>query len=200
MSARGGTWIAAASIACLLAATTLLFDGLLARRAAGEWRGEAFELRRDPDSAHYFVGGAVNGIAVRFLVDTGASTTSVPAAAAVDMRLADCRPIELRTANGVARGCATRADAVDVGPFRLVDTPVVVAERLDEALLGMSFLQHFDIAQRDGRLILSPKRDAPVGVAEGPVEPQRGVRWLPFALLLAAGVALAARWFRRHAS
>ena len=199
VSARGSALVAAGSVACLLAAPWLLFDGLVARRAVGQWQGDAFVLQRAADDPHFRIEGAVNGVPVVYLVDTGASVTTVPAHNARDMALGNCRRVELRTANGKAMGCEARADAVDVGPFRLPDAPVIVANQLDEALLGMSVLQYFDVVHSGRSLRLTPKDGAPVGPAVGEITPRPAVAWLPVALLFGAGMALAALWFRHSA-
>lgn len=100
-------------------------------------------LRADA-TGHFVVEARVDGEAVRFLVDTGASD--------VVLSPADARRIgfdvaalaftrRYRTANGIVEGAPVRLARVEIGPIRLTDVPASVnGAAMKRSLLGMSFL------------------------------------------------------------
>jgi aspartyl protease family protein len=116
-------------------------------------------LERGRDS-HFQADGVVNGSAVRFLVDTGASSTVLSAADArrigIDTQ-ALSYDVGVATANGVARAATVRVEEISIGPIVRRNQNVLVTPEgaLDRSLLGMSFissLSGFDM--RGSRLIL----------------------------------------------
>lgn len=142
---------------------TLLADGWLERRddaraprglvAAGAAVG--LELRADR-SGHYYVDGRVDGEPVRFLVDTGASAVAIPETLARRLGLARGRPERVATANGPARVWRTTLDSVSLGPLEREGVSAYITPGMsgETALLGMSFLRHYELLQRDGRLVI----------------------------------------------
>ncbi|MES1945734.1 clan AA aspartic protease [Salinisphaera sp. C84B14] len=140
------------------------FDQLLDRRAhpnrdvaVGAEAPERLVLDAGP-GGHYMVPGEINGQAVRFLIDTGASHVAVPADMAERLGLSRGAPMIVETAAGRVRAHATRLGSVRVGGFTQYDVRASInpAMATDFVLLGMTFLRHVDISQRDGRLILEP--------------------------------------------
>jgi len=109
---------------------------------------------------HYHAEGSVNGVAVRFMVDTGATAVSLPLAEAARMGIdyhAGQR-IGLRTANGVTTGYRVRLDTVTVGAIELQGVDAVLIEKgLDTPLLGMSFLNRMEM-RRDGDSMMLIRR------------------------------------------
>lgn len=110
---------------------------------------------------HFSVQGLVNGVPVRFLVDTGASTIALSAS---DAARAGFAPDELRytqpinTANGRAFAAPVLLGSVSVGGIerQRVEASVSPPGALSQSLLGMNFvgtLAAFEI--RGDRLILS---------------------------------------------
>jgi len=110
-------------------------------------------------SGHFLVQIDVNGIAVPFLVDTGASK--------VVLSLADARRIgfetdwldyteRYRTANGTVRAAPVSLDEMRLGEMELRDVSASVnASSMDISLLGMSFLGRLDGYEvRDEEMIL----------------------------------------------
>jgi aspartyl protease family protein len=63
-----------------------------------------------------------------------------------------------RTANGDVQVWSTRLDSVDLGGLRLNGVLASVLPNMpgEEVLLGMSYLKHFELIQRDGTLTLRP--------------------------------------------
>ena len=68
-----------------------------ARFSAGD---EVIEIRRGPDG-HYHWPGRINGRAVDFLVDTGATGTAIPGELARELGLETLGTVQSRTAGGV---------------------------------------------------------------------------------------------------
>ena len=97
---------------------------------------------------HFHVQGEVNRQPVTFLVDTGASHVSVSQALADRAGLPQGAPITLSTANGTRAGQLVRGVPVRAGSLVLNDASVSVGLSglpADQALLGQSFLKHFDV-------------------------------------------------------
>jgi clan AA aspartic protease (TIGR02281 family) len=105
---------------------------------------------------HFYVSGAINGHAVSFMVDTGASTIAIGEDLAGRLDLGPCRPRRYATAAGTVTGCEARAATVEVAGLRLPDVPVAVLPGADTILLGMDVLRHFRIQQQGGRMELRP--------------------------------------------
>ena len=99
------------------------------------------ELKRAPDG-HFYWPGRVNGVAVVFLVDTGATSTALPLALAQDAGLVLEGAVRSSTAGGVV------AERLRVG----------VLPRLDSPLLGMDVISKLRLSQRDGVMTLEPMR------------------------------------------
>jgi aspartyl protease family protein len=110
---------------------------------------------------HFFVTGAINGGAVRFLVDTGASFISMSGADAKRLGIDYSKGERAltSTANGVVPTYRIKLDEVRVGDVTLnnVDGMVHAGNALPVVLLGMSFLNRMEM-QRDGDKMILIKR------------------------------------------
>ncbi|MDH5512913.1 MAG: TIGR02281 family clan AA aspartic protease [Gammaproteobacteria bacterium] len=113
-----------------------------------------------PDSRnHFFTEGWINGVAVRFLVDTGASSVAMGSDTAKRVGL-DYKNQGLRgysnTAAGVVPSYRIKLDKVQVGEIAIYNVDGGVTESMDsgDVLLGMSFLGRLDMRQDDGKLEL----------------------------------------------
>lgn len=109
---------------------------------------------------HFVADGQVNGAAVRFLVDTGATAVALPAAEArrlgIDYRKG--RPGITQTAAGPAPVYLVRLDSVRVGGIELREVDAIVIEQgLPVALLGMSFLNRVEM-KREGETLTLTRR------------------------------------------
>ena len=110
-------------------------------------------LPRAPDG-HYYVTAEVNGAAIDFLVDTGASDIVLSRADAARIGL-DLEKLAFlgsaRTANGVVPIAYSRLKTIQLGPY--LDQGISVAingGEMEKSLLGMSYLGLFgriEIAQ-----------------------------------------------------
>ena len=107
-------------------------------------------------AGHYVARGGINGSPVRFVLDTGATTVSVPGGVAERLGLRAGRPQLARTANGTITTYRTRLDEVSLGAIRRRNVRADINPHMEgsEVLLGMSFLGSLELVQRDGSLTL----------------------------------------------
>lgn len=105
---------------------------------------------------HYVATGRINGHPVEFLLDTGATTVSIPASVARRLDLSPGRPIRAATANGMITTYATRLDTVQIGEIRVGKVSANINPHMpdDGILLGMSFLKQLEFTQRGATLTL----------------------------------------------
>jgi aspartyl protease family protein len=114
------------------------------------------------ESGHFLVVGKVNGQAVRFMVDTGATDTVLSPADARRLGL-DVDALDYgykaETANGIGYAAATTVDRLEVGPIRADNFRLMVNKApMSASLLGMSFLGDLDSYQvRGDRLTMTWK-------------------------------------------
>jgi aspartyl protease family protein len=104
---------------------------------------------------HYYLDGAVNGQAVTFLVDTGASYVSIGADVAARAGLPAGVAGFFTTANGSVEGRIVRSQTVAADMFEVSGITVAVMPSNSEfGLLGQNFLRYFAVSQSDGKLRL----------------------------------------------
>jgi aspartyl protease family protein len=105
---------------------------------------------------HFWVEAEVNGEKVKFLVDSGATMTTIDretarrAGVAVSPRADQI----VRTGNGNIRVASGRADAIQVGGITRRDVGVQVAEHDDLNVLGMNFLSSLSRWGVEGRWLV----------------------------------------------
>jgi aspartyl protease family protein len=119
-------------------------------------RGRAQVVLARNRAGHYVAPGRINGEAVTFMIDTGATDValSLELAKSLDLRLGAGRIS--RTANGDVQTWAALLDEVDLGGLAAQRVRASVLPNMpgDQVLLGMSYLKRFEMIQRDGTLIL----------------------------------------------
>ena len=105
---------------------------------------------------HYVFDGEINGKTVTFLVDTGATTTSIPANLQKYLQLKAGPAFNVSTANGIATAYMTRLDKLKMGEILLTDIKASLNPGLpgDEVLLGMDVLKRMELIQRGNSLII----------------------------------------------
>jgi aspartyl protease family protein len=109
---------------------------------------------------HFIADGAVNGGAVRFLVDTGATVVALPArdAQRLGIDYLKGQPGLTQTASGPAPAWRVRLDRVRVGGIEISNVEAIVIEQgLEVGLLGMSFLNRVEM-RRDGAAMTLTRR------------------------------------------
>ncbi len=108
---------------------------------------------------HFWVDALINGEKVKFLIDSGATMTTVgrDTAARTGVEVSATRKQLVRTGNGFIRVATGRADELQVGPIERRDMPLHVADHEDLNVLGMNFLSSLQRWGVEGRwLILIP--------------------------------------------
>ena len=105
---------------------------------------------------HYTVKGEINGFAVTFLVDTGATGVAIPEIIAKKLSLPLGKRLKTSTAAGETTAYLSRLEVVKVGQIILNDVEAAIVPKMqtDYILLGMSFLKHIEFIQREGILTL----------------------------------------------
>lgn len=109
---------------------------------------------------HFFTTAAVNGISLKFIVDTGASVVTISsedAKRAGVLYLSGQRSL-LQTANGVAPAYRVTLDTVKLGDIMLnnVDGVVVAGNALGGVgLLGLSFLNRIEMRREGDTMTLT---------------------------------------------
>jgi aspartyl protease family protein len=101
--------------------------------------------------------GAINGRAVNFMVDTGASLIGLGASEAERLGLnykAGERGM-ISTANGAAQAWKMKLGSVRVGDVEVVDVDAVVSPQpMPYILLGNSFLTRFQMKRENDQMVL----------------------------------------------
>lgn len=121
--------------------------------------GDASVSFRSAADGHYRVNARVDGTAILFMVDTGASGIVLTRSDAARLGF---RPTErsydrsVSTANGMTRAATVRLRELTIGPITLNDISALVNEgELAQSLLGMRFLERVGAIEiRDGILTL----------------------------------------------
>ncbi|GAA0482048.1 hypothetical protein GCM10009096_25430 [Parasphingorhabdus litoris] len=122
--------------------------------------GDTLKIRQSADG-HYWADAEVNGMPVRFLIDSGATTTAMTLktarAAKVEINEGGF-PTYLDTANGTVEAQRGKIQSLRVGPMMALDLPIVVAEAFgDSNVLGMNFLSEMKSWRvEQGEMILEP--------------------------------------------
>ena len=123
-----------------------------AQQTSFQVSGGTLEIRRGADG-HYHWPGRINGRAVDFLIDTGATGTAIPAALASELKLETLGTVRSNTAGGVVSGQVVRADIELQGGVQVQRLRIVALPRLgDHPLLGMDVLGKLHWQQRDSVL------------------------------------------------
>ena len=109
---------------------------------------------------HFFTGGSINGKAVRFLVDTGATYVSMGINDAERLGI-DYRAGQrgmTNTANGAMAVYKIALASVRVGEVLVYDVEALVGQApMDQVLLGNSFLTRFQMKRENDTMTLSKR-------------------------------------------
>jgi aspartyl protease family protein len=148
-------------------AFTLKDDFLaLGKRVVAQANGEGEVVRvgkemriRKAEDGHFWVVGRLNGVKVHFLIDSGATTTSISSETArrAHVEQADAFPVMVQTANGVVTAQRGHARLV-VGTIERRDIAVEISEAFGPMnVLGMNFLSSLTGWSVQGQwLVLKP--------------------------------------------
>jgi aspartyl protease family protein len=107
-------------------------------------------------NGHYVFDGEINRRKVTFLVDTGATTTAIPGSMQQTLGLKVGPATSVSTANGLTTAYLTRLDQLAIGEIELFDVKasIIPGMRVNEILLGMNVLKHFELIQSGKQLII----------------------------------------------
>ncbi len=109
---------------------------------------------------HFYVRGEINRQPVNFLIDTGASSVAISTELARAAGLPEGRPVTVATANGTREARLVHGVPVRAGPLAHNDVSVTTGLSLGDgsgALLGQSFLRHFDVRIEAERMLIQPR-------------------------------------------
>jgi aspartyl protease family protein len=121
-------------------------------------QGETIRIPMAIDG-HFWVNATVNGEKVKFLVDSGATMTTIGSetAARANVAVSPGRDQLVRTGNGFVRVASGYADSLAVGPIERNGMRLHVAQGEDLNVLGMNFLSSLERWGVEGRwLVLQP--------------------------------------------
>ena len=135
--------------------------GYVAQRLKAEATGEPVlvgEEVRIPMAldGHFWVEGSVNGTPVKFLVDSGASVTTIGRNTAIEagIGVSKTRSQMVRTGNGMVRVATGRAASLAIGPIERSDVGLHIAQSDDLNVLGMNYLSTLDRWGVEGRWLI----------------------------------------------
>jgi aspartyl protease family protein len=138
--------------------------GWVAQRLKAEAVGTPVQQGRETRipmaiDGHFWIDAKVNGKDVKFLVDSGATMTTIEreTAAAAGVPISERRDQFVRTGNGIIRVSISRADEIQVGDIVRRDVGVQIADNDDLNVLGMNYLSSLSRWGVEGRwLVLVP--------------------------------------------
>jgi aspartyl protease family protein len=135
--------------------------GWVAQRLKAEAVGTPVQQGRETRipmaiDGHFWVEARLNGQKVRFLVDSGATMTTVDRQTALKagVQVSPQRDQFVRTGNGIIRVSSGRAAELDVGGITRSDVGVQVADHDDLNVLGMNFLSSLSRWGVEGRWLV----------------------------------------------
>lgn len=138
--------------------------GWVAQRLKAEAVGTPVEQGKETRipmaiDGHFWVDAKVNGKDVKFLVDSGATMTTLDreTAAAAGVAVSERADQYVRTGNGIIRVSSGRVADFEIGTIKRSDVGVQVANSDDLNVLGMNFLSSLSRWGVEGRwLVLVP--------------------------------------------
>ena len=105
---------------------------------------------------HFWVEGSLNGMPVKFLVDSGATMTTIgrDTAAATGVTVNSGRGQIVRTGNGMLRVATGRAERLAIGPIERMGVGLHIADHEDLNVLGMNYLSSLERWGVEGRWLI----------------------------------------------
>jgi aspartyl protease family protein len=135
--------------------------GWVAQRLKAEALGTPVEEGRETRipmaiDGHFWVEATLNGKPVKFLVDSGATMTTVDrdTALAAGVVISPQRDQFVRTGNGIVRMSTGRAADLEVGGIHRSDVGLQIADNDDLNVLGMNYLSSLSRWGVEGRWLV----------------------------------------------
>ena len=145
-------WLTIILVVALLYNNRFLFKNFVPYQAYDTGNNE-LKITKSNDN-HFYIAMNIDNKKVLFLIDTGATTTTLTLNDAKKLGIDIDRlnfNIPLNTANGVSFGASTEVYNIKIGDFTIDSMWVIVSKDLDgKSLLGMNFLNKlngYDIRQ-----------------------------------------------------
>ncbi|MEO7365201.1 MAG: TIGR02281 family clan AA aspartic protease [Sphingomicrobium sp.] len=138
--------------------------GWVAQRLRAEATGEPVQQGKQiripmAIDGHFWVDGRLNGQRVKFLVDSGATMTTIgrETATRTGIEVSPTQDQIVRTGNGLIKVSSGRADSLQIGSIERRDVGLHVADNDELNVLGMNFLSSLERWGVEGRwLVLVP--------------------------------------------
>jgi aspartyl protease family protein len=116
---------------------------------------------RKNENLQYITNAQINGRATQVLVDTGANIVALSSNTARQLGIDYSKgtPTQVQTASGIATAYSIVLNEVSVGEITVNHVQASVVEGLypEIVLLGMTYLQHVEMQEKDGVLMLIGK-------------------------------------------
>ena len=135
--------------------------GWVAQRLKSEAVGTPVEQGRETRipmaiDGHFWVTAKLNGHDVKFLVDSGATTTTIDldTATAAGVKVSARRDQYVRTGNGIIRVSSGRADELTIGGITRRNVGLEIADNDDLNVLGMNYLSSLSRWGVEGRWLV----------------------------------------------
>ena len=108
------------------------------------------------EDGHFYVDGQLNGHKVRFLVDSGATMTTIGRkfAGEAEVAVGDARDQMVMTGNGPIRVASASADSLDIATIHRTDVRLHVDDGDDLNVLGMNYLSSLKRWGVEGRWLV----------------------------------------------
>jgi iron donor protein CyaY len=113
----------------------------------------SMEVKRQANG-HFYLPGTIENVPVTFMVDTGASVTSISSDLARQAGIRNCKEVQFQTANGTATGCIALVPRMTLGNFELQNITVAVMPNMETNLLGANVLRNFQVSQSDSSMLI----------------------------------------------
>lgn len=135
--------------------------GFIAQRLKTEATGEPIVAGREVRipmaiDGHFWIDGRINGTPIKFLVDSGATMTTIDRASAIKAgaQVSDARDQVVRTGNGFIKVASGRAQRLQVETIERDNIGLHVVEDDDLNVLGMNFLSTLTRWSVEGRWLI----------------------------------------------
>jgi aspartyl protease family protein len=122
--------------------------------------GRTVLIRKDAN-LQYITTASINGRSTRVLIDTGANLVAISSTTAksLGIKYEDGTPSQVTTASGIVKAHQITLESVDVSGLRVnhVRASVLEGNFPTLVLLGTTYLQHMEMSEKDGILMLIGK-------------------------------------------
>ncbi len=138
--------------------------GWVAQRLRAEATGQPVEQGAEiripmAIDGHFWIEGELNGVPAKFLVDSGATMTTIgrDTARRAGIEVSPTPDQIVRTGNGLIRVSSGRAQSLSIGSIERRDVGLHIADNEGLNVLGMNFLSSLERWGVEGRwLVLAP--------------------------------------------